>query len=227
MVRELILPEDLVHPDAEPPVDDRGRGVAGIVRDEIVLEHLLDVPRLRGHHRPVSVHRMVAPRRSSRGGDDELRTLVDDRKADVDVVEEHVRRQVMTDILDHVMDSQPGLPHDGLDSSSEHELLAEDARLQRLSLGPERARVSIPALAVSHEARGPVRHATVQSEGLRLLGRVVVLRRRVLCHEQRVVDATRRQQPTTEGAKEAEAFGLVVPGPLDADRGRPCERDAA
>ena len=148
----------------------------------------------------------------------ELGALVDDRKASVDVVEEHVRSQVMPDVLDHVMDSQARLTDNGLDPPAEHELLAKDARLQRLSLGPEHARVSVPALAVAHEASGPVRHSTVETEGLRLLGRVVVLRRGVLCHEQRVVDATRRQQPTTEGAKEAESLGLVVPGPLDADR---------
>ena len=106
-------------------------------------------------------------------------------------------------------------------------MLTEDGRLQRLSLGPERARVSVPALAVPREAGGPVRYATMEAEGLRLLGRVVVLRRRVLCHEQSVIDAAGRQQPATEGAEEAEAFGLVVPGPFHPDRRRPRESDSA
>ncbi len=67
----------------------------------------------------------------------------------------------------------------------------------------------------------------MQTEALGLLRRVVVLRGRVLGHEEAVLDPAGDEQPSAEGAEEAEPLGLVVPRALDADRGRPRERDAA
>ena len=54
----------------------------------------------------------------------------------------------------------------------------------------------------------------------------MVLLGRVLCHEQRVLEAARGQQAAAEPAEEAEAFGLVEPRAGEAGGRGPGERAA-
>src|SRR3712207_7907449 len=49
---------------------------------------------------------------------EQLRAVVEDREADVDVVEEHVRRRVVADVLNLVPDAEARLADAGLDRKS-------------------------------------------------------------------------------------------------------------
>ena len=70
---------------------------------------------------------MVAARLDGSGRDKQLDALVDDGEADVDVVEEHVRRPVAADVLDLVVDPQARLADPRLDAPPQQQVLAEDA----------------------------------------------------------------------------------------------------
>ena len=150
-------------------------------------------------------------------GDEQLRPLVDDRKADVHVVEVHVRRRVVPQVLDLVVDLETRLADPHLDPAAQQELLSEEGCLEHLALREEHALVALPALAVSDETGGAVRDAPVEAERLRLLRRVVVVLGRVLRHEQRVLEPAGREQTAAEVAEEAETLGLVEPGAGKAD----------
>ena len=82
--------------------------------ERLVLEDLLDVPGLRRLQPFVACGRVVAAGGNRNGGGHELRALVNDRETDVDVEEIHVRREVITDVFDLVVDSQVRIPEAGL-----------------------------------------------------------------------------------------------------------------
>ena len=67
----------------------------------------------------------------------------------------------------------------------------------------------------------------MERELLGLLRRVVVLGRRVLGHEQGVVDSAGREEPSAPVAHEADVLPLVVPGAGEADAGVPGERSSS
>ena len=113
---------------------------------------------------------------------------------------------------------QARLADPGLDPPPQHQMLAEDRRLQRLALGPENALVALPALAVADQPRRPVREAAVERELLGLLRRVVVLGGRVLGHEQRVVDPARGEEPAAPVAHELKLVARGLSNREIADR---------
>ena len=227
MERELVAAVELVDAEPEPAVDDRdGNDPVGLGGD-IVLEHLLDETFRRSHERAVALDGVVAARLDAARRNEQLRAGVDDREADVDVVEEHVRGRVEADVLDRVVDTHARLADTSLDPPAQQELLAEHGGLEHLALRPQHALLAVPALAVAGQARRAVRHAPVQAEALGLLRREVVLRGRVLGHEERVVDPAGRQEPAAPGAEEAEALRLTEPRPREADARAPGKRATA
>ena len=105
VVRELVAAEDLVRPEAEPAVDDRDRNPLVRLGGDLVLEDLLDEAASGRLDDVVSLHGVVAARLDRRRGYEQLRPLVDDGPADVDVVEEHVGGAVVADVHDLVAGS--------------------------------------------------------------------------------------------------------------------------
>ncbi len=65
-----------------------------------------------------------------------------------------MRGEVVADVLDDVVHAEPGLADARLDAPAQHELLAEDGRHLRLSLGVEDALVAVPPLAVPDSRAG-------------------------------------------------------------------------
>jgi len=106
VVRKLVAPEDLVGPQPELTVDDRHGHRAVRLGGQLVLEDLLDEAVARREEDAVAVRGIVAAWLDGGGRSKELRALVDDGEADVHVVEVHVRRRVVADVLDLVMDAE-------------------------------------------------------------------------------------------------------------------------
>jgi hypothetical protein len=157
-----------------------------------------------------------------------LGALVDDREADVHVVEHRVRRRPEAAVLDRVADGHGGAAGLGLDAAGEDQELAEHGRLPDLALGPQHAALALPARPVAQEPRRRVGDAAVQAVtdfgavGVGVVARVLLDR----AHD--VVEAAGAHQPR-EGAQPAQAslsVVLVQPG-APKPRGRaPAERDA-
>nr|WP_262496019.1 hypothetical protein [Nonomuraea sp. SYSU D8015] len=79
--------------------------------------------------------------------------LVEQRPAEVDVVEEHVRRRLEPGVRDRV--DQPDLvaAEVGLDAADQTQVLGEYRGLAHLALGPQHAAVTFPPLAVASRSR--------------------------------------------------------------------------
>ena len=97
---------ELVDAETEGVVDKRHRGrPVRLGHDGVLVALLLAVWLGAGHH-PVVLGRVLA-RRGARGRrDQKARALVEDRVADVDVVQEHVGCRVEADVDDPVNDAK-------------------------------------------------------------------------------------------------------------------------
>ena len=90
------------------------------------------------------------------------RALGEHGMADIDVVEEHVRRAVEAVVDDAVANADLVAADLGLDAADEMQVLAEHGRLLDDALGPEHAGVAVPALAIAGQPRRDGADAAVQ-----------------------------------------------------------------
>ena len=161
-------------PELEPPVDERGRNRAVRLRGHRVGVDLLDkVHRLRRGHRavadPVAVRLVASPHHPLHRGA-ELAPLVEERPAEVDMVEQHVRGARETAVLDPVLDGEPAPPKARLDAPDEMQVFAEHRGLDHLPFRPQHALVPLPAGAVPDEPRRGHRRPPVERVVHRLAG---------------------------------------------------------
>ena len=117
------------------------------------------------------------------------------------------------------LDRQARLPDLNLDSSAEHEVLANDRGLTDLALGEEDARLAVPAHAVAEKPRRRCGGPAGDPAALGRLRRVMGLLRRVLSRAEGVVEPASRQEAGADHALcGITAFGsthcaeLVQPG---------------
>ena len=80
--------------------------------------------------RAVVGDRLDLPRRR-----DQLAAVVEQRKADVEVVGDHVRHGLVAQVLDHVVDEQPALAQSRPDAACQPDVLAR-ARLRACAPAP-------------------------------------------------------------------------------------------
>ena len=110
--------------------------------------------------------RFVIARRHFLGRYDEARPLIDDREADVAVVELHVRHALEALVADRVADGDDVAAGCELDAPAQQQILVEDARLTHLALDEDDVVVAAPFVADMHIAGRGMRVATVQSQCL-------------------------------------------------------------
>src|SRR5262249_30752730 len=140
-----------------------------------------------------------------------LGAFIDDWKASVDVIQVHMWRFVITDILHFVMDHETRLSDACFDAPPEEQVFPKDSCLEDLALSPEHALVSLPALTIANQPGRAVRDPPMQPVCLDLFGGIVVLSRRVLCGEECMVESTGREQAATKAAQKAQSFRLIEP----------------
>ena len=228
MVRQLGQSEDLVDAEPEPPVDDPDRDRALAFRREDVLEAGLGQVWDRRAELAIALDRDAVVGRRLAAGHEQLGALVDDREADVAVVQLHLARARVADVLDLVVDREPALTEARLDPPAEEEVLPEDGRLEDLALGPQDALVAVPALAVADEPGGQPADPAVEPirdllEDMRLMELLGV----VLAGAERVVETAGHDHPAAPGAEPAPVRVLVEPRSDGARVGDPRQRAAA
>jgi hypothetical protein len=112
-------------------------------------------------------------------------------------------------VLDLVAERKTGLADPRLDATAEHELLAEDRRLEHLALRPQHALVAIPPFAIPGQPGRQATDAAVQAVPDRRADvRLVEVLRRVLVRDQGVVQPAgddhappqARNQPQSSGS---------------------------
>ena len=147
----------------------------------------------------------------------QLAGLVQQREAQVDVVENHQRRGRRPQVFHPVLDGQPALAQPGGDAAGQAQVLAEQAGLPHLPLHPEAALVALPFFAHLDVARRQQRQPAMQAQRLSL----------VLVGSAQVGQPAAGQQAAAEGAQPAEAFRLEVRRMGEAGRREPGQRQPA
>src|SRR5262249_7379440 len=181
----------------------------------------------RGHYL-VAVDRYAVAGRRVPAGNEQFRPLVNNGEAGVAVIEEHVRRLGVTDVLDLVADGEAAFADLGLDPPAQDELLAEHSRLADLTLGPQHTLVAVPALAVASQARRQAPDPAVQAVPDRRADvRLAEVLGGVLARSKRVIQAARGGHGAAPGSEPAPSLWLVIPGPTDPGVGLPVQRHPA
>ncbi len=211
--RAIVVEADAEAAGAELGVDQGGRRHAVGARDQVVLVDLLAEVRPR---RPLDA--VAGPLRAQvlmhrvhdrAARHQKLGAVVEERVTEVVVVEEHVRGRAKAAVLDPVVDADRAGAELRLDPPGQHQVLAEHRHLGDLALGPERAVVARPALAVAEQPGRNLRDAPVQ----RIVGlaeaRIVVVERARGRGSERMIEAAGREQ-ARERAEKAPAAVLCV-----------------
>ena len=161
-------------------------------------------------------------------GTSKSRALVDDREADVAVVQEHVAGRMVADVLDDVVDGEPALADPRLDAATERQVLAEDRRLKHLALGPQDAVVPIPSLAIPGEPSGQPADPSMEPERLRRADVwLVIVLGRVLARPEGVVETAGHDHAAAPCPEPAPRVVLVEPRADRARVGDPRQRRPA
>ena len=114
--------------------------------------------------------------------------------ADIDVVEQHMRRAVEAVVHDAVLDQDLVRADLRLDAADQVEVLAEHGRLLDDAFAPQRAALAIPALAIADEPAGDRRDAAMERMGDALAVGIVKVLRRLLLHQEDVVEPAGDEQ---------------------------------
>ena len=218
---------------AERGIDQGCRRHAVRRRDQVVLIDLLAEVGLGRTLKAIAdplgaqvrVHRMDD--RAAR--QQELGALVEHRPAEIVVVEQHVRGRTKAPVLDPVGDADADAAERRLDPPDQHQVLAEHRHLGDLALGPQRAAIALPALAVAQEPPRNLGDPAVQRIVDRADAGIDVARGVRGRGRQRVVEPAGRQE-AGERPQEAPAAALLDRGQRRVARpGRraPADRDAA
>ena len=221
------------HTEPEPRIDDCDMHAAGRVGGHLVRESLLREVRLRRDEgRPASrvieigrAEKQLRPR-SHRG--DQLRAGIDERKADVEMIEEHVLDRHEGAVFDHVFHNEGCAAELGAIGARHHEIFAIRLRLCHAADGLHDQIVAFPAFHERDELRRYHGRAVVHSVALqRAGGKIVVphlggLRIADVDKTARVVEAAERRTQPAE-------FGLLleIPGAGHQSWRHPGERGAA
>ena len=125
---------------------------------------------------------------------DVARSLVDQRVADIDVVEEHVRGSRKAVVDDAVADPDLQPADIRLDAPYQVQVLAEDGRLLNDALGVEHAAVAFPCLAIGSQPGRNEADTTVQGMADSRPAGIVVAVGRHFLRTQYVVEAAGHEQ---------------------------------
>jgi hypothetical protein len=129
-----------------------------------------------------------------RDGGQITRALVEQRIADIDMIEEHMRRARKAVIDDPVGNADLIAPDIGFDPPDEMEILAEHRRLLHSAFGPEDATVTVPAFAIAGEPGRNRADAPMQRMPRDLSARIVVIVRRHFDRPENVVETARGEK---------------------------------
>ena len=138
----------------------------------------------------LSFVRIVRVIRCRRDRCDKLGAIVQHWPANIDMVEQHMRRTIKTLVLDPVVNRDAGFADPGLDPPNEMQVLREHRDLGDLSFGPECAVVAVPARAVTGQARRFETDAAVNTVPDAVTIRIVVVLRTLLGHAENMIQTT-------------------------------------
>jgi hypothetical protein len=158
-----------------------------------------------------------------------LAALIQQRIAEVEVVEQHVRGRAKAAVLDPVLDRDRAAAELRLEPAGQHQVLAEHRHLGDLRLGEKHAALALPALAIAQQARRNLRDAAVQRIVVPIEAPVDIALGAGGGGRQRLVQAAGREQ-AGERAQEAPAGVLLGRGEAwmaRSGRRAPADRHAA
>src|ERR1700733_1695853 len=113
---------------------------------------------------------------------------VENRIAEIDVIQKHVRRLVEAVIDYAIVQGECAFTDLGFDAPNEMQVFTENRRLLHQTLAPKRALITVPALAIAQELAGDHADAAVQRTIDRLAMNIVIVLGRAFVHEQRVIE---------------------------------------
>ena len=159
---------------------------------------------------------------------DEFGAVVDEGKADVDVVEQHVLGRQEAAVLDNVLHGEPGCAHLGAIGARQHQVLAIGLRLRDAADGLQDQPAVLPAFAERDELGRDQRRAVMHAVALGRPRREIVVRDRGLLRIADMDEAAGIVEAAEPGTQPAEArLVLEEPGAGQQRRRNPAERGAA